>query len=153
MKRDTLLITLIVILAILNIATLSYIFYREHQHPPIPPNPDRIIIEGLKLDDKQIAEFEKLKFQHKNQMQSLDNQQKNIQTEFWGLLRSNTPDTTRAQLLTQQWAAIEQQKRLITFEHFIQLRKLCDQEQKVLFDNLANEIGNALMPPRPNRRP
>jgi hypothetical protein len=41
----------------------------------------------------------------------------------------------------------------VTFDHFLKLRKLCDTEQKKLFDTFIDEIARSMMPGPEGDRP
>ncbi|MCU0342027.1 MAG: periplasmic heavy metal sensor [Spirosomaceae bacterium] len=153
MKRETLLTLTVGVLLLLNLGTIGYLFLRDQR--PQGGRPDKLIVEGLKLTPPQVEQFEVLKDEHRTKMFQNDSYQRGYQQELWALLRSDTPDTTQARTLINQWLTLEGNKRVATFDHFRKIRLMCTPEQRVLFDTLILDIGKAMMPmPRsPQRRP
>lgn len=147
MKRETLLTLAVIVLFLLNLATLGFMVFRGEQGPGPHSGPDRLIVEGLRLDKAQIRQFEELKAEHRGQMQERDLQQKATQHQLWQLLRTSLPDTTLSNSLIDNLAMLEKEKKKLTFEHFQKLRAICRPEQQALFDSLIEEISKALMPP------
>lgn len=147
MKRETLLTLAVIVLFLLNMATLGFMVFRGEQGLGPPPGPDRLIVEGLRLDKAQIQQFEELKAEHRRQMQERDLQQKATQHQLWQLLRTSSPDTTLANSLIDNLAVLEKEKKKRTFEHFQKLRAICRPEQQALFDSLIEEISKVMMPP------
>jgi periplasmic protein CpxP/Spy len=149
MKRETLLTVTVVALLLLNLGTLGYLFLRDQR--PQGGGPGKLIVEGLKLTPPQVEQFEVLRDEHRAKMAQNDSYQRVRQQELWTLLRTDTPDTTQARTLINQWLTLEGNKRVATFDHFRKIRLLCTPEQQVLFDTLILDIGKALMP-MPNRQ-
>ncbi len=147
MKRETFLTIAVTILFLLNLGTLGFLFFRPPQGLLQRQGPDRLIVEGLRLNESQIEQFRELKEEHQSQMQQRDRLQKDSQQRLWQLLRLSAPDTARATALIDTFLVLEKEKKKLTFDHFRKLRAICDPEQEVLFDSLIGQIGRALMPP------
>jgi Spy/CpxP family protein refolding chaperone len=146
MKRETLLTIAVIALLLLNLGTLGVLFLKQQHSFPNHREPGRLIIEGLKLDEVQIDKFEISKDLHRSNMTQKDAEQRALQRELWSLLRTDNPDTVKATAIMTRIEALSHEKRMITFQHFAQIRALCRPEQKVLFDKLIEEIGEKLMP-------
>lgn len=151
MKKENLLTIAVVALLVLNFGLLGFLFLRHG--PPrdghFPPHggPDRLIVEGLKLNAKQIEEFEVLKREHHSQIVKLNDEDRDLHHRYFDLLKADHPNMSIADSLEKKMAFIVSQKNRITFEHFAKLRELCGPEQKILFDKLINEIAAALARP------
>lgn len=147
MKKEKLLTIAIVALLILNLGTLGFLFM-SHGKPPMgrPGGKpvDAIIIEGLKLNENQIAQFEDLKHEHHSQMMRLQETDKNLHETYFALLKTSNPDLKQETNLRQQLANLDQEKDSITFDHFKKLRGICNPEQQQRFDSLIDEILRAL---------
>ncbi len=145
----------VVALLVLNFGTLGYLFLgKGHPNggmPPHHPKPDKLIIERLQLTPEQITEFEILKNEHNGGIVKLNERSKGLYEEYFALLKTENPDEVAADSLERQLAQIQSQKDHLTFDHFLKLRKLCTDEQKPLFDDFLDELGNILVkqPPRP----
>jgi periplasmic protein CpxP/Spy len=154
MKKENFLMMVVVALLVLNFGTLGYLFLGKGHNggmPPHPPKPDKVIIERLKLTPEQVGEFEVLKHEHHSGINQLNEASKQLYQEYFGLLKSDTADIAAAQVLEQRLAEVQMQKDSVTFDHFIKLRALCTDEQKPLFDDFVDELGEILVrqPPRP----
>ncbi len=145
----------VVALLVLNFGTLGYLFlgkgHRNGGMPHHPPKPDKVIIERLKLTPAQIEVFEGLKQEHRGGINQLNEASKQLYQAYFGLLKTDTADIAAAQVLEQRLAAVQTQKDSVTFNHFIKLRALCTEEQKPLFDDFVDELGEILtrQPPKP----
>lgn len=155
MKRENFLMLVVIALVVLNFGTLGYLLLNKGQQPANlphrPPGPDKLIIERLKLTPKQVDEFEGLKFEHRSGINHLNRESKEVYTEYFSLLKTDQPDFAAAQTIEQRLAHIQAQKDSVTFMHFVKLRQLCTEEQKPLFDDFVDELGDILVrqPPRP----
>ena len=123
MEKDKFLILTIIILFVLNLFTLGYVIMGRGEHLPPPmedtdmrgpreqgpgdmnPNrknpgrPDEVIINRLKLNKDQILQFENLKNEHRKQTEDLQFASKKLHDEYFGLLKTDIPDTVKASQL------------------------------------------------------
>lgn len=147
----------VVALLVLNLGTLGYLFWSGRPGaggPQHPPRPDKLIIERLKLDDAQIETFEGLKHEHHSGIVRLNKKSKTLYESYFALLKTETPDLPSADSIERLLGAVQQQKDSITFDHFIKLRQLCNADQKPLFDDFVDELGEILSrQPGPGKRP
>jgi protein CpxP len=148
MKKENFLMIVVVALLVLNFGTLGYLFlgkgHRNGSMLPHPPKPDKVIIERLKLNPGQIETFEGLKQEHRSGINQLNEASKQLYQEYFALLKTDTADMAATQVLEQRLAAVQTQKDSFTFNHFIKLRALCTEEQKPLFDDFVDELGEML---------
>ena len=173
MEKDRFLILVIIILFVLNLFTLGYVIMgREGQPPPLDmeivgprdrgpgdfdPNrkntgrPDEVIINRLKLNKDQIIQFENLKNEHRKQTEDLQFASKKMHDEYFGLLKSDTPDTLKASQLLLELGKNQQQLDKVTFEHFQKIKDICDKDQKQLFNTFIDEIAGSFKPPVPKK--
>ena len=151
MRKDKLLTIAVIGLLLLNAGTLFTLWTQNRMvtgYPP--PRPDAFIIEKLQLDAGQQAEFENMKHEHHEQVMEIDHRLRRLHHDFFALLQTGTPDRAAADSLSGEIARIQQQKDLVTFEHFRKLRAICNPEQQHLFDTFIDEISKRLdrKPPR-----
>lgn len=143
---------LVILLAVLNIALLFTVWMkprREHppmMHMPPPPHgpgqggPADMIIHELHLNEAQIKEFEKLRDEHRTSIRELQKAGHELRDGFFDQLKSDSTDTKKVSEMSAAIAANQQAIEMATFEHFKKVRKLCDAEQKKIFDDIINEV-------------
>jgi hypothetical protein len=138
-------------LLLINIGTLVFLFMEKpDQRPRGNKVVDKLIIEGLKLNDAQVEQFEELKHDHRTQINEVERRERKLQKTYFELLQQSNPNHAVADSVSQLLGAIQQEKLQITFDHFSDLKSICNDEQKVLFDSLIADISRALMmPPKP----
>jgi len=151
MKRETLLTLTTCALLVINIGTLVYLIAGKPEERPRGNRVvDKLIIEGLKLNETQIGQFEELKHDHRSQINEVERRERKLQKVYFELLQQEKPDHAVADSVSQLLGAIQEEKLQITFDHFSDLKGICSPEQKVLFDSLIADISRALMmPPKP----
>jgi protein CpxP len=154
MKRETLLTLAVLALLVINTGTLLYVFTsNKKQGPPFGnPRVDRLIIEGLQLNENQIGQFDELKHDHRSRINEVEREERKLQKVYFELLQQSQPDHQVADSISGLLGSIQEKKLEITFDHFSDLKGICTDEQKVLFDSLIGDISRALMMP-PKRPP
>lgn len=153
MKRENLLVGLVLFLVLLN-AVILYLFLSNDNRPGGgPPRHDKVIIETLKFDEQQQLAFEQLKFQHRSAIVEIDNQFEPTLEAYFLLLRNDSSSSVTKDSLELVIGNLEKQKARITFSHFSDLRKLCREDQKAAFDRFIPELFRFIMPPRPKNPP
>lgn len=172
MEKDRFFILTIIILFVLNLFTLGYLLLDRRPSPSdeddiervvplndnkdirerkLPGRPDEIIIGRLKLNKEQILQFENLKKEHRKQTEDLQYVSKKLHDDYFGLLKSETPDTVRASQLLSDIAGNQQKLDKVTFEHFQKIKDICDKEQRVLFNTFIEDIAGSFKPPMPKK--
>ena len=158
MNKDKFLILVIIILFALNLFTLGFVLFGR---PPIPPppgppfgmehkrdgRPDDVIINRLKLTPDQQKKFEDLKKEHRGQVENIQEQSRKLHDEYFGLLKSEQVNTSKADSLLQLIANNQKELDKVTFTHFEKIRAICDANQKVLFSQFIDEIAHSFKPP------
>lgn len=174
MEKDRFLILVIIILFVLNLFTLGYVIMGREGHPPPPdmemvgpkdrgpgdmdPNrknpgrPDEVIINRLKLNKDQVLQFENLKNEHRKQTEELQFASKKLHDDYFGLLKSESPDTVKASQILNELGKNQQQLDKVTFEHFANIKNICDKDQKQLFNTFIDEIAGSFKPPAPKNK-
>lgn len=140
MKYRVLWIVVIVLICI-NIATLGAIFWQVQKfknidkpfNPPLSPSPkhfQQFVIEKLQLDSVQQQKFlvsdSIFRFRSRIIFEQMHGFRKKMMDE---LLKSN-PDTILLQELNKQLAIQHVELKKTTFEHFLNLKKICRPEQQ-----------------------
>lgn len=159
MKRETLLTASVVMLLLLNLGTLGFLFLSgrgaEGAHgmrEQGPGKPDQLIVEGLKLDDAQIAKFGELKREHHEAIMALDEKDQALHDTYFSLLKTDAPDSGKIANTESEMGQIDAEKNKVTFDHFRKLRNMLRDEQKQKFDQLINDMTHALHQRGPHDR-
>lgn len=150
MNRERFYKIVILCLLLLNFGILGYLLVSRndgHGHPPPGGPPDRLIIERLKLDEKQQDTFDGLKQEHHGQMMELQEQSSILHRQLYALLKNKPVDSATKDSLMQLLQQNALQKEQVTFEHFRKLRGILRPEQEPAFDDLVEEISQRIMGP------
>jgi periplasmic protein CpxP/Spy len=138
---------LVAIALIVNAATLIFFWYNRPPHEGMRgKKPGRVLIEELKMDEKQQILFQPLRDQHHQAHDSL----LRIIADQRQILYSQKQaanDTILHKIGLLQ-AEIEQ----ITYNHFNEVRKICTPEQQTKLDNLLEKTVQNILMPKENRR-
>jgi len=162
MQKDKFLILTIIILFVMNIFTLGYVLFgRQNMPPPFPPGPhmmdrpgpdkpDEMIIHKLNLNEQQIKQFDELKKEHRNQVESLQETSRKLHDELFGLLKESSVDVNKKNVLIEQISENQKELDNATFQHFEKLRGILSEEQKKQFSQFIDEIARSFKqkPPR-----
>ena len=142
----------VVFLLILNLGTLTFLFFgkgggRPHNRPPHDKEgPAKFIIDELGFDDKQQASFNDLKMEHQSQMRMMED---NIRTQ-----REFLPDiiindnNAMADSVSTVIGGYQKQIEMYTYQHFVKVRAICNEEQKKKFKSIIDDILKMMAPPK-----
>ncbi|MEO8759514.1 MAG: hypothetical protein ABI388_01005 [Bacteroidia bacterium] len=152
----------VILLAVLNIVLLTSIWLKkdksnEMQRPPNGEKAADFLIEQLKFSTQQQTDFSKLKQIHRHAVDSIRESGKEIHRLFFDNLKNEKADTVEVHKLARAIADNQTQIEIITFTHFEQVRKLCNEQQKIKFDEIIQEVLRKMAgqnrrgpPPSPN---
>ena len=149
-------------LILLNLALLLYLGFGMRSRLPGPPEgrppgphaPSRIgtfLEKELTLRPDQVAQFEELRRTHFEQTRTIHRElRRNRQKLFDSLTKS--PEEAAA--IAQQIGDSQQQMELQTFQHFADLRAICDPSQQQKLDVIVKDLLARMAPPgRPGPGP
>jgi protein CpxP len=141
----------VVVLLLLNAGTLIYLLMSKQadKKPPPGEGASSFIIEQLKLDAQQQQLFFELRHQHQEIIQRIQEQDRRLHDEYFNLLKTDNPDRVKADSISSLIAKQRSSIEAATFDHFQQLRKLCRDDQKKLFDATIDEIMKRMGPKGP----
>lgn len=149
----------IVALVLLNIGLMATVWLQktgtkiagttESRIAP-PQNGRGALVQDLQFDSVQAMRFDSLRQQHFTIMKGLNEQMRKLKDRlFEGLKTPGVSGDSITGAIGQQQAKIDLQ----TYEHFKQVRLLCNDKQKERFDHLIKDITRRLAPPPPPRKP
>lgn len=142
MERNKILTIAVIGLLLLNAAIIGFLWLDKPPHSmKAKGGPASLIIERLHFDTNQEIEFRKLAKVHHEEFKKL--QQISIEThqEYYKLMKQEDIDSMKVDSLRQIMASNQQSIDKLNFEHFLDIKKLCNTEQKILFNDFADEIG------------
>jgi Spy/CpxP family protein refolding chaperone len=143
----------VILLLLLNIGTLVYLFIsrQSQQGPPGREGAADFIIEQLKLDPAQQKEFAGLRRQHQDIIRNARDEDRKLHDLYFSLLKTDAPDKATIDSVSLLIAEQRKQIESATFDHFQQLRKICRDDQKKLFDATIDEIARRMAPKGPGQ--
>jgi hypothetical protein len=150
----------LLLLAMLNFFLLASTWLKQNsplkEETRRPPNGEKaavFLIEELKFSGQQTEEFEKLKTTHHEAIDSLKEAGKKLHRLFFDKLKTDRQDTAHVHKLAQAIAYNQTQIEMITFTHFQKVRALCDQKQKIKFDEIIQEVLRRMAAPHDRQEP
>lgn len=157
MSKTKLLTVCVAILALLNAGTLFYLFRSQKSTRPQPvekgEGPAAYMIEQLKLDAQQQAEFKKLRDEHQGIIRPAREEDKKLHQAYFALVKTGKPAGAEADSILSLMAAQRRIMETATFTHFQKLRNLCTNEQKPRLDALIDELAMRISAPAGGRPP
>ena len=167
MKKVNASTIIIVLLILLNSLTIGFMWMNHgSRHMPPPPmgppmmqrppqggpgGPANFIIQELSFDDKQQAEFEKLKSDHHEKISSIRDSLHILKEQLFNGIPSG--NMAEAEKTASAIANLQKKLELVTYEHFWSVRQLCNEQQKTKFDKIVGRVLEMLAPPAPPMPP
>lgn len=145
MSKMKLLSIAVIGLLVMNLATVSFLLLTKPPHladgrPPVEQaGPKNIIIEKLKFDSEQIAEYEKLIEQHQAKTKSLNDNIDISRNELYFTLASK--NLTGNDSLMDRIGQLQTQMELTHYDHFKAIRAICKLGQIAYFNKLTKELA------------
>lgn len=154
MRKDNFYTIIIIVLLLVNIGTLAYLWVSKKDASsvnmrPRPESPRDIMVKELQLDKEQERKLYALSRQHRRSMDSVQHHIRNAQKALFALVKSDDMDAAKKDSVLAIIEANESQKHLITIDHFHAIRVMLDDEQKVYFNEMMEDIGNRITNPGP----
>jgi len=147
-----------IILIVLNI-TLMVLLLKPlcdmHRFHRDGGRPEKFIVEKLKFTGQQETAFDKLRTAHHDSIEILQEEGKKLRKTFFDGLKTDVADSTKLKM-ADKIATNQKQIELLTYNHFVEVKKLCTPEQKLIFNDIIQEIiGRLGKPPKggPGERP
>jgi Spy/CpxP family protein refolding chaperone len=147
--------TTIVVLLLVNIATLVFMWTSRHSEgsmQPAPGGPSRVaeyLTHELNLTVDQQKKFEELRDVNHEKIQELNQKSGKMHKEYFDMLGSPQLDSGKMMQLADSMSACTKKIELLTFEHFREVRALCNAEQQKKFDVIIQDALRMMSPKRP----
>jgi periplasmic protein CpxP/Spy len=145
MSKTKFLTIAVIALMVLNLGLIvALILGSPPMRRPHDKDPKEIIIEKLKLNKEQISQYEKLIEKHREQIKEKEEALMSAKNSLFLLLQAK--DYNQRDSLVNQIGMIQAEIEQINFQHFADLKTLCDDKQLLLFDELTLELGKLFEP-------
>lgn len=153
LMKTRILIGTIIVLIIINITMITFVFFSPHigketlAREGRGPSAALFLEKELGFSEEQKHEFAKLRRDDLRKTQIISQELKKIKGSFFELMKE---DTTNRATLMEYLAAIGQKEsdlNMVTFEHFKNVRAICNSEQRQKFDAIIQEALRMLPPP------
>jgi periplasmic protein CpxP/Spy len=144
-----------IVLLVLNITLIVFLLLKpmidHHRMQKEEGGPGHFLVVKLKFNATQEASFDKLRTAHHDSIEILQAEGKKLRKTFFDGLTTDVSDST-AVIMAGKIAANQKQIELLTYNHFVDVKKLCTPEQKLIFNDIIQEvIQNLQRPPRDPR--
>lgn len=145
------------ILLAVNVALIVVTMLPKQKRPPMNKNRRDIkdeISETLGFNEQQKKTFEELAKAHNSQMKALEADEKKLITQYFNRIMQESNGEEKA--ILDQIKQTQENKINVTYEHFEDLKKLCNKEQMEQFDDIVKKLiviiagQNQQMPPPPH---
>jgi superoxide dismutase len=149
MSRTKFLTLTIVVLFLINIITLAFFTMKGPSGRDGKP-PKEIIIKKLHFDDKQIKAYDKLINEHQSKIRKLDEELKRCKNDLYSQLSKPTNQKITDSLFSQL-ALTQKNIEQSHYQHFLEIKALCNDKQLEDYKQLTKELAKLFGPKPPKR--
>lgn len=151
----------VALLVVLNTIALTVFWIeRKSNNVQFPPQDNRIgakdyLIKELGLDSLQRLQYDELINQHRQRTNEMHLHVRDAKDSFFALLNDSTITESTVKKASLRAAETEQQIDMQTFNHFKNIRSICNAQQQKKFDSIIRNAVKMMEPAqhRPQRPP
>jgi periplasmic protein CpxP/Spy len=148
MENKTKIFTLTLIgLMLSNLLLIGFLFFRPKPHPPKGEGPKGLIIEKLQFSEEQIVQYSQLIGEHRKIVSQKEQALKEAKLRYYQTLNSGNSELALENLLQ-----VQEEMEIIHFNHFNDIKSICNQNQLQNFEDLVNELPRMFGPPKHRSR-
>ena len=136
------------IMIALNITLIVLLILGSPQYRQKGDDPGKYLIEKLKFNKQQEVAFNKLREEHHSSIMNMQSEGRKLRKSLFNGLQSGPPNSN-IDTLVNKIAENQKQIELITYSHFVEVKKLCTVEQKVIFNDIIQEVIKKINNPPP----
>jgi hypothetical protein len=152
--KNKVLTWLVVLLVIANIVTITFFWLgRGKLLPNRKGTPQEFLVKELKLDAGQQATFEVLRTAHHDSAMILREEVSQAKESFFNLLKQASVTDSMKLAAANKVSVITQKLDLLTWNHFQQLRAICNAQQQQQFDKIIQQVIDMIGHPQQPGRP
>ncbi len=144
MKKETFYKISIAILIVLNLLQLGAMLFRPKPHQDPKANLKNHAAELMQLNNEQKKGFFALVDKHKEQIKDLQQKQNNLTDDYF-----HQPKDSILTLVS----TIESEKIKVTEQHFMDIERILNDNQKPYFEKFKNKALQQILQPHPPKRP
>ena len=124
-----------------NIGLVVTIWLKPHwDNGARPETPRDYVIRNLNFSDGQVKQYDALIKEHRKAMDQLGNEAIGYRKLLFENLRNEPHSNINTDSLAQLIANNQKQIEIVTYNHFKQVRTICNDEQKAKFDEIINDV-------------
>lgn len=151
MTKTNFLVFALVVMFLANIALVLFLFMSPKPGHGPGTNPREIIIERLHFTENQVAAYDVLIAAHEQKTKHSDEELNRLKAELYHELIGEV-DAAKVDSIKTAIAQTQSDIETAHFNHFLDIKKLCQGEQVTDFEKLATELAR-IFNPKPPRRP
>lgn len=138
MKKNILLYALLAFLFIVN-GIFIFLFLGGPPKMDDRNGPADFIMKRLEFDDQQIVQFHKLNEEFENKREANSKEIKYLKDQLFDKISDEVVTDKKIDSITDLIGKKEQVKDLLVFNHFKEIRAICNDTQKKKFDLILKE--------------
>lgn len=128
--------------------------------PDMPPHGGMksVVSDVLGFDEQQNKDYRREAHLHHLKMMELSREQSQVLREYFQQLNGLDADSP-SQVLVEKYHEIEAEKLTVTYRHFLDIKKLCNDDQLEYFDDILEDLlkivstSGGERPPHPPHHP
>lgn len=147
----------IILLLLLNTAVVVFMLIKKDTHH-LPPHKKQqrgggfeFLVKELVLDTNQTTQYEILRQQHQQKIDSLREEKKRLKDLFFSFMKTSETADTNVQKKLDTIAMVDRKVDELTFIHFKKLRAICNAQQQAKFDAIIMDALHSQKPPKAER--
>jgi hypothetical protein len=154
MKTNTFLKMAVLIMVLINVVLIGFMVARPKMPPRGKPvDLKNIISEKLNLDEEQQETYFELAKNHGELMAEIEQKQKPLIRDYFSFLKSEDQNFSTQDSLLTEINILESEKLIMTYNHFEQLKEICNPSQQVLFEEIIGDLIQDLLGIQKKRLP
>lgn len=141
-------------LVVLNLGLMAFLLLGRPKHPRHPgremgSQPKDVIIERLQFSAEQIELYDNLISKHRAEIHKLDHKLRSLKNDLYSNI-SNNDSIPELELV--ELNRLQGQIERTHYNHFLDIKSLCEADQLVAFQDLSKELVRMFAPQHPTRK-
>ena len=143
----------VIALIVLNATTLTIFWVERKSNHDLPPKQENrgatasYLTKELAFDSIQQLQYNQLVLKHRQSTRQIRKEIRNAKDAFFELLSDSSISDDSIKAASKRVSDIEQQLDILTFNHFKEVRTICNAEQKKKFDSIIKNAVQMMAPP------
>ena len=136
-------IIIVVLLMLLNVASIGFMWWKNNPHLDDNRQHEKItdfVVHELNLDKKQQETYQQMIKAHHEAMGAEDKILRGAKDDFFELINAEKIDSLQIQAAADKIGKEESKANMITLNHFLALKSICNEAQKHKLESLLKDI-------------